>query len=478
MSLPAYSVLVLGAGPTGLGAMLRLLELGETDCLLIEAEEQAGGLAASVVDDQGFTWDLGGHVQFSHYQAFDRYMEQALGRDGWIDHQRESWVWMRDCFVPYPFQNNLHRLPGPEKWACVQGLIEANERTTERPTDFEHWIRQTFGQGIADSFLLPYNLKVWAYPPAMLNAHWVGERVAVPDLRSVLKSICLNEDQPSWGPNNRFRFPLHGGTGAIWENLAASIPAQHRHFGDGIVALDADRRQVITAGGACFSYKRLINTIPLDRLCRLIGDSNLIEQSSQLKYSSVHVVGIGLRGQPPEALRTKCWMYFPENDCPFYRVTVFSNYSPNNVPEPGATWSLMAEVSESPCRTVDEQTVVDDVVRGMRATRLIGDEAPIISRWHRRLHHGYPTPSVERDTILQHVLPALEERDIYSRGRFGAWKYEVSNQDHSMMQGVELAERLVNGHKELTLLQPDLINRSYNAWPYPEWAQTDMNRKD
>ncbi len=72
MSPTTYSTLVLGAGPTGLGAMLRLLELGETGCLLIEAEEQAGGLAASVVDDQGFTWDLGGHVQFSHYQAFDR----------------------------------------------------------------------------------------------------------------------------------------------------------------------------------------------------------------------------------------------------------------------------------------------------------------------------------------------------------------------------------------------------------------------
>jgi hypothetical protein len=56
------------------------------------------------------------------------------------------------------------------------------------------------------------------------------------------------------------------------------------------------------------------------------------------------VVGIGLDGVVPDKLRKQCWMYFPEDDCPFYRVTVFSNYSPYHVPKPGKQWSLMAEV--------------------------------------------------------------------------------------------------------------------------------------
>ncbi|MFT5498191.1 MAG: protoporphyrinogen oxidase, partial [Kiritimatiellia bacterium] len=47
--------LIIGAGPTGLGAATRLHENGE-DWLLLEAEGHFGGLASSWVDPQGFLW--------------------------------------------------------------------------------------------------------------------------------------------------------------------------------------------------------------------------------------------------------------------------------------------------------------------------------------------------------------------------------------------------------------------------------------
>jgi hypothetical protein len=43
----------------------------------------------------------------------------------------------------------------------------------------------------------------------------------------------------------------------------------------------------------------------------------------------------------------------------------------------------------------------------------------------RRLEHGYPTPSLARDSVLAQALPWLRERGIWSRGRFGSYKYEV-----------------------------------------------------
>ena len=80
-----------------------------------------------------------------------------------------------------------------------------------------------------------------------------------------------------------------------------------------------------------------------------------------------------------------------------------------------------------------------------------------------RLEHGYPTPSLGRDAVLKEALPWLRERNIWSRGRFGSYKYEVANQDHSLMLGVEAADNILFGTKELTLHHPNVVNPTKNT---------------
>jgi hypothetical protein len=145
-------------------------------------------------------------------------------------------------------------------------------------------------------------------------------------------------------------------------------------------------------------------------------------------------------------------MYFVEDNCPFYRATIFSNYSPFNQPQedvklptkrlangkkpastaalPGPYWSLMLEVSESSYKPVKHETLLEDSIQGLINTSLLAPEDEIVSTYVRRFNHGYPTPSVERNGVLAEALPYLRSKDILSRGRFGAWKYEVGNQDH------------------------------------------------
>jgi protoporphyrinogen oxidase len=461
--------LIIGAGPTGLGAAWRLEQRGIRDWLILEAGHVPGGLAQSVVDEHGFTWDLGGHVQFSHYEMFDQLMDELLGVDGWLYHDRESWVWIRNRFVPYPFQLNLHRLPEAEQAVCLRGLEQAATGASSAhplPANFGEWIARTFGAGIAEIFMRPYNQKVWARDPELMDWRWIGDRVAVADVARVKENLRLHRDDVSWGPNNRFRFPRHGGTGAVWQALARQLtqhesPSQRSRLMYGAAArhIDTTSRHVALADGREFRYEQLISTMPLDRLIAMSDLARDLRPAARdLEYSSTHVIGVGLKGTAPATLAQKCWMYFPETNCPFYRVTQFSHYSPNNVPDPSSQWSLMAEVSESAHRPVDGPCIAADVVRGLLATALIRSEADVHHVWHTRLEYGYPIPSLHRDRGLDGIQTMLAARGVYSRGRFGAWKYEVSNQDHSFAQGVEAVDAWLDGAEEVTLCRPDEVN--------------------
>jgi protoporphyrinogen oxidase len=455
--------LILGAGPTGLAAGYRLNEVGVTDFAIVDKAMQPGGLSQSFVDDKGFTWDIGGHVQFSHYDYFDNLMEKALGAEGWLHHQRESWAWMHNRFVPYPVQNNIRHLPKDVMWKCLEGIIDANLHA--KPAgNFHEWILATFGQGFAEEFMVPYNFKVWAYPPEKLSYSWIGERVAVTDLKRVTKNILFEKDDLSWGPNNTFRFPKHGGTGAIWQSVANLLGRERILLQSEVVAIDTKKKLATMKDGAVIAFEHCLSTLPLDLLVKMISgpiDTQASHAASGLTYSTSNIVGIGLKGKPSDVLRTKCWMYFPEKNCPFYRATVFSNYSPNNVPDIKNFWSLMTETSESVDKPLRRENLVEDTIQGALNTGLIANRSDVVSTWVYSAAHGYPTPYLKRDEHLQVLNTQLEALGIHSRGRFGAWKYEVSNQDHSAMQGVEWVNRILFDIPEVTFRYPNIANSNW-----------------
>jgi len=122
-------------------------------------------------------------------------------------------------------------------------------------------------------------------------------------------------------------------------------------------------------------------------------------------------------------------------------------------PDNKTHYSLLCESSYSEFKELDGPRIVENTVQGLINAGLLKkeDRKDIVDTWVYDAKYSYPTPTVERDSILAGVIPFLEQHDIYSRGRFGMWKYEVSNTDHSLMQGVELVNRLLLNEPEVTI---------------------------
>jgi protoporphyrinogen oxidase len=443
-------IVIVGAGPCGLGAAYRLRELGHDNFAVFEAAAQAGGLASSVRDELGFVWDYGCHVLYSRSDYFNAVMDKVL--DEWILQPRDAQVWMKGGFVPYPLQYNLHRLPKDVRRECVLGLAHAATRAQPpSKANFRDWIIGAFGEGIAEHFMLPYNEKIWAHPLESMDVNWIAERVPRPELTRVLANLLDESDDRDWGPNAKFRYPKQGGTGAIWERLAAHVGSQHFNFGRTATAIDTASRRIQFDDGHEERYDSLISTIPINRLVSLAGLDDLVSVAGALLSSNVHVVGLGIEGELPSALADRKWVYFPESSVPFYRATILSNFAPSNCP--AGHWSLLTESAESAHRPIDVTSHVDDVIAAFQREKIIPPGSRIVSRFQHVAAPGYPTPTLERDRALAALHPALETLGIYSRGRFGAWRYEIANQDHCFLQGAELASRLVRG-------QPEVIHHS------------------
>lgn len=444
-------IVILGAGPTGLGAAHYLNKIGQSDWHLFERAPHVGGLSSSFIDDNGFTWDVGGHVLFSHYDCFDEAVEEALGEE-YYNHLRESWIRILNTWVPYPFQNNIRHLPSVALEFCLEGLrvFRANPSMAR---NFRDWMDAIFGKGIVKYFMEPYNRKVWGVPLETMGKEWLGERVSVVDLARIEKNIAEQRDDVNWGPNNRFKFPRFGGTGAIFEGIAR--PFRDRiSFVHELAAVDLEAKEVSFSNGRKELYDVLINTTPLDRFiqkCNPLPDA-VRGAAKDLVHNSGLIVGLGFAGGRTDS---KCWMYFPESNSPFYRVTNFFNYSPYNVPngDVGSYFSLMCETTYSPHKPVDKDRIVEDTIQGLINSGMISEEerGRIVSRYLIDVPYSYPVPTLGRDRALAVIQPWLESNGVYSRGRFGAWKYEVGNMDHSFMQGVEVAERILNGTDERTV---------------------------
>jgi protoporphyrinogen oxidase len=444
-------LVILGAGPVGLGAGHRLRELGWSSFQILERNPHVGGLAASFTDAAGFTWDIGGHVFFSHYPYFDRLFADMLG-DECRRNRRSCWVRLGGRWIPYPFQNHIHHLPPDVAAECLLGLIAADkERTTGAAANFREFMDRTFGAGLVRHFMRPYNFKVWAYPAGQMSAGWIGERVALVELEKVVRTFAERKDEANWGPNHEFRYPLRGGTGELFRRMAARLQ-DHILTEAEVCQVDLRGRKLLLRDGRVVEYERLISSVPLDVFCmRLAKDvpEDIRAAAGRLHHNSGWMVGIGLRQPPPS---TRSWMYFPEDNCPFYRVTHLSNYSPHMTPDASTYHSLLCETSYSEFKPLNCQSIVDETVGGLIRCGLLRpeDTADIVSTWSHHVGHSYPVPTLERDAALATVLPFLEAHQVYSRGRFGLWKYEVSNTDHSVMQGVELANRLILGERETT----------------------------
>jgi len=454
-----HEYVVIGAGPCGLAATRELVRSGAHPVLL-ERAATAGGLASSFRDDGGFVWDQGAHVVFSYHGDFDTLLDDVMAGDVYR-HERSSYILYGDRRVPYPFQHNLSALAVDDAVECMVGMIDRPMRTIET---YDDWLLVNFGAGVVDRFMRPYHVKVWTVPTTEMSVDWVTHRVATVDWRAVLADLVQGKAAPGWGPNSTFTYPGMGGIGEPFRRLAKRLPdIRYRHR---IARIDLGRRTLLLDSGDRLGFDQLITTMPLTKLVDALVECPATIRSAArvLRHNQVLVVGIGATGRVDPSWH---WMYFPDPEYPYYRITNMGLFSARNMPEPRDEHvSFLAETAlpaGTPWPARDD--AVRDTISGLVRSGLLDDPARVVSTYVREVPMAYPIPTLDRTDAVATILEYLERHDVYSRGRFGIWMYEYGNMDHAIKMGTDVARYLLSGEPERIRL-PHLHTAEHAAAAY------------
>lgn len=71
----------------------------------------------------------------------------------------------------------------------------------------------------------------------------------------------------------------------------------------------------------------------------------------------------------------------------------------------------MLEISQSSMKPVDEANIIRDSLQGLINTEMVEPNAEIVSVYHRKFYHGYPTPSLEREGVRPVLLSSWSLRE-------------------------------------------------------------------
>ena len=197
------NIVILGAGLAGLSAAYHLEENKVGDWIVLEKCERVGGLCKTESID-GFTFDYAIHILYTK----DPYAEKLIGtllEDNIIVQERLSWVYTYGVYTLYPWQANFYGLPSNVVKECLLGVIKATYEKDRipPPQNFEEWCYYTFGEGIAEHFMIPYNRKLWAIDLKNMTDRWIKDRVLTPSLEEAIEG-ALTSGKRSFGPNAVF----------------------------------------------------------------------------------------------------------------------------------------------------------------------------------------------------------------------------------------------------------------------------------
>lgn len=429
-------VTILGGGLAGISLAYELQKREEIEKItIIEKEETLGGLCRSY-DLNGVKYDAGPHIIFSKDQEVLELMKKLL--EGNIHQTRRSnRIIHKGILVQYPFENDLSKLPLKDKELAVNAFVH-NPYENYEPKNMLQFFLKTFGEGITNLYLRPYNEKIWKFDPSFMNTKMV-DRIPKPPKEDILRS-ANGETVDGYLHQLYFNYPDEGATFSLIQSYLDKLTDKVSIItGCNIKEIEKnDNEYVVKYNEEEIESDRIVSTIPICELVDLVKDEdqNIQKVAKDLRYNSIMIITI----QVSKDLAGDNFAFMvADKDVIFHRISKIDflgeKYHKNN------TVTYMAEITYREKDINDIKTdeeIVDSVVQGLKKINFIDEETSIIDSDIIRFKYAYVVYDLNHQQNMDVLRKHYNKKNIYLHGRFGDFEY--LNMDQVIRKSIDLGK--------------------------------------
>jgi len=412
-------IAILGAGIAGLTAANDLHRRG-LPVRIYEAGKAIAGMAHSVSDERGFTYDFGAHLITNRLAA-------ALGIASnchTVTHYNET-VYLGGRTYGFPF--GLLRSPTFVAGAIRSRLSRGEKRSVASAAD---WYRANYGRQMADTIAIPL-VEAWSGVPA----EQLSSAVIPPHVdRGMLNVLMLKLSGWASGravangfsrvkaesPHVWHMYP-RGGVVELCKRLAAGledrISVESRVEA---IRVEGNRVRAVKVNGIEHPVSAVVSTAPLHVLPRLIQGTTALDHLARFRYRPMVLASLRFHGRP---LLPAVTTWVPEREHPFFRLTEV----PQSVPWLAPAGMTLINVDIG-CETDSELYRMPDDALGDLCVAHIDSMFPGARQRYDgcrvvRTPVGYPVYLCEYERERSALEVGLPVEGLYSVGRNGEFAH-------------------------------------------------------
>ncbi len=431
---------ILGGGLSAISLAYYLQEDKNIDEIhILEKDEVLGGICRTYVKD-GIEYDVGPHIIFSKDKEILDLMNNLLGENN-EKHRRSNRILHKKRFVQYPFENDLSKLPKEDIDYCVNGFLHNPYENYEAKNMLQFFLK-TFGEGITNTYLRPYNEKIWKFDPSFMDTQMV-ERIPKPPKEDIIRS-AKGETIDGYLHQLYFTYPKQGGTEALIKAFIAKLSDKVKiHTNNKVLkAKKQGDKFVVTTSEKEYVCDKIISTMPANEFSHIYEDNNkpqeILDIADNLRYNSIAICIVNV--SKDYAGDNYAFMVADKN-VKFHRISKLDFMGEHYHKDGTATY--MAEITYRKNDLNDlatDEELTQKVIEGLETIGFIDSKEDVNFTDLKRFQYAYVIYDLKHRSNMDKIKEYFKSQGIYLNGRFGSFEY--LNMDAIINQSKVLAQNI------------------------------------